>query len=141
MKTLVCFIIINFISSCNYFNKKPLNVNNEYLEVYYFKGSLRFPMQLNCNALHSKMFKEKVEYKKIEDDDYLKKFFIEFKKLKTVKEQTDIDVRMQIIYHTDKTIDTICMGEYFDVKVNGINKQDSKSFLNLIKNKIYLNQN
>jgi hypothetical protein len=136
---LLLYLIIPFLT-LNCISKKSDKENSQsdkYLEIFYLKEGLRYPMQLNCNALHGELLKNKVKFKKIEDIDFMDKFRNEFNKLKTSKEQRDIDVRIQIIYHNKKTIDTICMGEHFDIQVNGVNKDDSKSFLKMIKDETY----
>lgn len=101
------------------------------------KEGLRFPMQLNCNVVHSKLLKSKIKFKKIDDVNFMNQFTNQFNKLKTSNDQRDIDVRIQVVYHNKKIIDTICMGEHFDIKVNGVNKEDSKPFLKLIKDETY----
>lgn len=131
---IITFLTLNCISKKN----DTENIKSDkYLEVFYMKEGLRYPMQLNCSVLHGELLKNKVRYKKIEDIVLLDKFTNEFNKLKTSKEQRDIDVRIQVIYHNKKAIDTICMGDYFDIQVNGINKDDSKSFLKMIKDETY----
>ena len=131
---IITFLTLNCISKKN----DTENIKSDkYLEVFYMKEGLRYPMQLNCSVLHGELLKNKVMYKKIEDIVLLDKFTNEFNKLKTSKEQRDIDVRIQVIYHNKKAIDTICMGDYFDIQVNGINKDDSKSFLKMIKDETY----
>lgn len=132
-------VIISFLTF-NSISKKSDKENSQcdkYLEVFYLKEGLRYPMQLNCRVLHGELLKDKVKFKKIESINFMDKFRNEFNKLKTSKEQRDIDVRMQVIYHNKKTIDTICMGEHFDIQVNGENKDDSKSFLKMIKDETY----
>lgn len=125
------------ISMLNCSNIKKDNQSDKYLEVFYLKEGLRFPMQLDCNVVHGELLKDKVKFKKIDDVDFMNQFINQFNQLKTSKEQRGIDVRIQVVYHNKKAIDTICMGEHFDIKVNGINKEDSKPFLKLIKDGTY----
>ncbi|WP_163411043.1 hypothetical protein [Flavobacterium ajazii] len=133
---LLLYLIIPFLTF-NCISKKNSYENRKYIEVFYLKEGLRYPIQLNCNYLHSELMKKNVKYEKIDNQDFIKNFDKKYKALKTSKDQRNIDVRIQIIYHNDKIIDTICMGEHFDIQVNGINKEDSKGFLLMIKQKIY----
>jgi nitrate reductase beta subunit len=118
-------------------NIKKENQSDKYLDFFYFKGNKLFPFRINCKSIRSEMFKEDIKFKKVEDEEYFERFIKEYGKLKTDKEQSDIDTRIQIIFHNDKTVDTICMGSHFGIKINGVRKKDSKSFLNLVQEKMY----
>lgn len=83
------------------------------------------------------MFRDYIKYKKIKDVKYIERFTKEYKKLTTEEKQSGVDMRKQIIFHNGKITDTICMGSHFDIKINGVKKDDSKSFLNLIQEKMY----
>ncbi|THD30372.1 MAG: hypothetical protein DI588_16550 [Flavobacterium johnsoniae] len=130
MKFFSPFIVLICLISCL---KKTSQ--DQYLEVFFLKEGLRSPMAINCNALQGSILD--VNYKKIEDKKVFETFKEELKKLVNAKEQRDIDVRIQVVYHDKKIVDTICMGAYFDIKVNGINKEDSKKLLKTIKDEIY----
>lgn len=136
MKSILLTIIIFSALNCN-LNNKPEKIDNQYLEFFYFKGNKHFPFRINCKSIRSEMFREHIKYKKIEDTEYIERFKKEYEKLKTGKKQDEIDVRTQIIFHKGKTSDTICMGSHFGIKINGVRKNDSKSFLNLIQEKMY----
>lgn len=137
MKSIFLTIIIIFSAlNCN-IKSEPSKADNQYLEFFYFKGNKLFPFRLNCKSIRSEMFKDDIKYKKIEDREYIKRFVKEYEKLETEKKQNEIDVRMQIIFHNGKITDTICMGSHFGIKINGVRKNDSKSFLNLIQEKMY----
>lgn len=125
------------ISMLNCSNIKKENQSDKYLDFFYFKGNKLFPFRINCKSIRSEMFKEDIKFKKVEDEEYFERFIKEYGKLKTDKEQSDIDTRIQIIFHNDKTVDTICMGSHFGIKINGVRKKDSKSFLNLVQEKMY----
>ncbi|MBE8725386.1 hypothetical protein C4F50_10545 [Flavobacterium sp. KB82] len=116
---------------------ETLKSDNQYLEFFYFKGNKLFPFRLNCKSIRSEMFRDDVKYKKIEDEKYIERFIKEYEKLKIEEKQSEIDVRMQIIFHNGKITDTICMGSHFGIKINGVRKNDSKSFLYLIQEKMY----
>lgn len=134
MKIFSIFISTIFLLGC--FKSKNEEVNkNQYLEVFYLKEGMRSPMSINCSALQGSILD--VKYKKIEDKETFKIFKEEYKKLVDSKEQRDIDVRIQVVYHDEKIIDTICMGAFFDIKINGVNKEDSKKLLKKIKDEIY----
>lgn len=134
MKIFSIFISTIFLLGC--FKSKNEEVNkNQYLEVFYLKEGMRSPMSINYSALQGSILD--VKYKKIEDKETFKIFKEEYKKLVDSKEQRDIDVRIQVVYHDEKIIDTICMGAFFDIKINGVNKEDSKKLLKKIKDEIY----
>lgn len=133
LKAFFVFIVFFSLISFKATNKKVKN--NQYLEVFFLKEGLRFPMSINCSALQGSILD--VKHKKIEDKETFKIFKEEYKKLVDSNEQRDIDVRIQVVYHDEKIIDTICMGAFFDIKVNGVNKEDSKTLLKIIKDEIY----
>jgi len=134
MKIISIFVSTILLFGCLKKNNEEID-SKQYLEVYFLKEGIRTPMSLNCNALQGELME--VKYKKIDDKKIFKKFQNEYQKLNDSKEQRDIDVRIQVIYHDSKISDTICMGEHFDIKVNGVNKQDSKDLLRIIKDEIY----
>ena len=137
MKSIYIAIIIFSTLNCNIKNG-PLKTNNpQYLEFFYFKGNKLFPFRINCKSIRSEIFKKDIKFKKVEDEEYIERFIKEYERLKTDKEQSDIDTRIQIIFHNDKTVDTICMGNHFGIKINGVRKNNSKSFLNLVQEKMY----
>lgn len=134
MKIFVVFLGLILLTGCLK-NKNEKSNQNQYLEVFFLNEGTHSPMQINCHALQGSILD--VKYKKIEDQEIFNRFNDEYKKLVDAKEQRDIDVRIQVVYHNGKIIDTICMGAYFDIKVNGVNKEDSKRLLNTIKDEIY----
>ncbi|WP_291286996.1 hypothetical protein [Flavobacterium sp.] len=136
MKSIFLTIIIFSALNCNIKNE-PLKTGNKCLEFFYFKGNKHFPFRLNCKSIRSEMFRDDIKYKKIENSEYIERFTREYEKLKTEKKQNEIDVRMQIIFHNGRITDTICMGSHFGIKINGVRKIDSKSFLNVIQEKMY----
>ncbi|SHH88155.1 hypothetical protein [Flavobacterium defluvii] len=136
MKSIFLAIIIFSVLNCNVKNETS-KAGNQYLEFFYFKDNKLFPFRLNCKSIRSEMFRDDIKYKRIEDVKYIERFTKEYENLKTEEKQSEIDVRMQIIFHNGKITDTICMGSYFGIKINGVKKKDSKSFLNLIQEKMY----
>lgn len=136
MKSIFLVIIIFSVLNCNVKNETS-KADNQYLDFFYFKGNKLFPFRLNCKSIRSEMFRDEIKYTKIEDVKYIERFIKEYEKLKNEEKQSEIDVRMQIIFHNGKITDTICMGSHFGIKINGVKKKDSKSFLNLIQEKMY----
>jgi len=77
---------------------------------------------------------QKVE---IADEEFVQNFALLFNKLKDSKETRGINTRIRILYHHGVETDTICMGSYFTIFVNGQLKEDSPAFLKYIKDRIY----
>ncbi|MEC4048391.1 hypothetical protein OX284_003035 [Flavobacterium sp. SUN046] len=67
----------------------------------------------------------------------MKTFSTEFELLEKEEFQKSVDSRIQILYHHNSKVDTICMGDIFFISVNGELKKDSPSLVKLIKKSIY----
>lgn len=133
-KLFLVFFSLIFLNSCSHTGKKK---PYDYLEIYFLDPGLKFPMNIPCDALRSEMLKEKVRYKLIENEDSLKLFKHHFSTLKNDTASFNFDVKIQIIYHSLKKTDTICMGSNFNIAVNSVKKQESKDFHNFIRQNIY----
>ncbi len=123
----------------NHFERNASKVNkNEYLSVYFIQKGTTFPIRMDCNFTQDNgKYGDAMHYKKISDSIFLNIFFSEYNKLKISKESSNIDIRLKIYIHfNNKKVDTLCLGENYGIIKNGIEMNDSKVFLNLIKNKI-----
>jgi hypothetical protein len=123
-------LLIN-ISCKNEINDKP------FLEVYYLKQGIHFPMSINCNNINSPIFRKILKYKKITGDRFLNDFSKEIALLKKDEFQKSVDSRIKILFHHEKKVDTICMGEVFFISVNGELKKDAPALAKLIRDSIY----
>lgn len=132
--TFFALCLIALFSSCVNSEKKKTAI---FLEVYFLDPGLMFPMNINCQALRGEMLKGRVTYKLIDNEDSLKLFTHHYNQLKNDTVQSNFDVKIQVIYHHNKNIDTICMGSNFNISVNGVKKQESKVFHNFIRRIIY----
>lgn len=122
---------------CNQLDKKNTDSENLFIEVYYLKAGMHFPMSLGCNSLNSPLLSKDIKYKKLNSMDLLEQFDKEFNVLQKEEYQKDVDSRIKVLYHHNKRVDTICMGEIHFIAVNGELKKDSPKLLQLIKNEIY----
>jgi hypothetical protein len=130
MKYIVIYIAIFFISCTE--NKK----NEESLEVYYIRDGVNYPIDINCEAIRDKGFDEIREVKLIKEAEFISKFKILYKELKPSPSNKLFNVKMQVITHFEGQSDTICIGDFNQIAINGENKNDSKELKLLIKNEI-----
>lgn len=132
---LILLFLIVF--SCNNTSVKNKNINQDYyIEFFYHNQEAKYPMRFTCGELKSGNVNSKPNYKKIEDKKIVEKIVSYYSNLKNAKEDR-FDARIHFLVHTGKKVDTICMGEYFGIVVNGVTKEDSDVFLNFIKKEIY----
>lgn len=122
------------LCSCFNANKKS---DIDYVEIYYLQENMRYPMRIDCAWFHSELFNDKRKYVKIQDEQFIEKFDVLYQKLNGSKGIYKVDTRIQVVIHSDKKTDTICMGEHFSTSVNGERKKDSPELLKLIKESIY----
>ncbi|MGQ2982773.1 hypothetical protein [Flavobacterium sp.] len=93
-------------------------------------------MSIPCHAL---MENGSVSVEKVVIDDigFTEEFSLLYNNLQEPEKNNTIDTRIRILYHHGAQSDTICMGEYFGIMVNGQQKEDSPKLLKLIKDRIY----
>ena len=126
-----------FIKS-HYETKVSKVYKNDYLSVYFIQKGTTFPVRMDCSFTQDDgKSGDAMHYKRISDSIFLNIFFNEYNKLKISKEISNIDVRFKIFIHlNDKKVDTLCLGENYGIIKNGIEMNDSKVFLDIIKTKI-----
>lgn len=107
----------------------------KYLEIYYMGQNVLTAMNIPCNMIRPHIYNMKDM--KIYDERFVDDFASKYDELRDAKENESIDVRIKIFYHHGANTDTICMGEYFTIFVNGQQKEDSPELLKLVKDKIY----
>lgn len=110
--------------------------NNYYVEFHYYNQDTHFPMRLACGSLKSDNPNNGRNYKKLYDKEFVTKLVSYYSNLKNTKEER-FDARIQFLVHLPTKVDTICMGEYFGIVVNGTTKEDSEEFINFVKKEIY----
>ena len=130
MKNLI-FIALLLSFSCN---KKQ--EENRHIDIYYLGKNISYTFNIPCHMIQQPSLPG-VKYVTINDKEFMENFNLHFNTLKEPKEIYPLDARIKIIYYHNTQIDTICMGEYFSISVNGKPKQDSPQLLKLIKDKIY----
>ena len=138
MKTSVYTILICLFVFCS--NKKTEQKSfNESLECAFLQSGLRSPANISCDYLNSSDFKKYKHIKLIDNQKTLDEFKKKLKNLSSNKVQDNVDVRIQIIFSYHSKKDTICMGEYSGISINGSLMNDSKKFHNFIKEIIEYN--
>ena len=131
MKYIIVVFIAIFLMNCNGAIK-----NKESIEVYYIRDGVNYPIDINCEAIRDKGFDEIREELLINDPDFISKFKIQYRKLRPSNSNKTFNVKMQVITHFDKKSDTICIGKFNQISINGKNANDSNELILLIKNKI-----
>ena len=130
-------ILIILLFSCNNTKIKKVNKNQDYfIEFFYHDQGVKYPMRYTCGKLKSGNINSKPNYKKIKNKEYVQKIISYYSNLENNNEER-FDARIHFLVHHEKKVDTICMGEYFGIVVNGVTKVDSKEFIDFIKEEIY----
>lgn len=139
-KRIIYYLLILIFCLVNYscYNKQELKSKNNYLSVYFIQKGTTFPVRMDCSFTQDDgKSGDAMHYNRISDSIFLNIFFHEYNKLKISKEISNIDVRFKIFIHlNDKKVDTLCLGENHGIIKNGIEMNDSKVFLDIIKTKI-----
>jgi len=135
---LVLISVIVFLSCNKNTLKEDIKNQDFFVEFYYHNQGALYPMRYACGKLKSGNTNSNLNYKKIEGREFTEKVISYYSVLNNVNEER-FDARIHLLVHTQKSVDTICMGEDFGVVVNGITKEDSKEFINFIKSEIYGN--
>ena len=128
-KILAISILILFLIGCE--KKDPEN----YLEVFYLKPGMSYPMSVQCDWINSDFYKADAKYLKITDSEFISKFMKLYRNYETV-EKSSIDVRIQVLVHQKRIVDTLCLGEFFHTQINGETQNDNENLLKLLKTKI-----
>ena len=130
MRILILTAVL-ILSSCS-------NKSKEFIEVYYLREGLRFPMTLGCGIPQSKPSKsDTYYYKEISDESFIRELVRLYQKPPQPTEMDHVDARINILFHHNNRVDTICMGEHWGVAVNGEMKGDYPELLALVKKEIY----
>jgi len=122
------------------YNNLTFNNDNEdqdlFVEFFYHNKEAKYPMRYSCGKLTSGKTDSKPNYKRINDKKFTEKVISYYSNLKNSKDER-FDARIHLLVHSQKGVDTICMGMSFGIVVNGITKEDSEEFANFIKDEIY----
>ncbi len=126
---LLCCLLLSFCSS----EKHKNNNQRENIEVVFIQRGVQTPITIYCSMIETEWFEKAIHYKQIDDTNTLDKFKQIFLSLSKSTEQIDIDSRIRIIYSHDVIKDTICMGEFFGISINGIRMNESEDFHAYVK--------
>ena len=137
MKYKLILISIIILLSCKNITLDNENENQTFfVEFFYHNKGAKYPMRYTCGKLISGKTNSKPNYKKINNKEFTEKVISYYNNLKGAKDER-FDARIHFLVHSQKGVDTICMGETFGIVVNGVTKEDSEEFINFIKNTIY----
>ena len=126
---MIVFLMTNCIRRENNPKVEPSN----YLEVFYIKPGIHYPMSIHCDMLRSEFFKKERLEKVINDKKFVSQFLKIYKDYRPSEKESGKDIRIQIYVHYDKRVDTLCLGEHFYTFINGKRMNDSPKLLKLIK--------
>jgi len=136
MKYIIVILTTILFMNCNETIK-----NVESIEVYYIRDGVNYPIDINCEAIRDKGFDEIREELLINDPDFISKFKIQYRKLRPSNSNKTFNVKMQAITHFNDKSDTICIGTFNQISINGKNANDSKELMLLIKDKMGVTPN
>lgn len=137
MKYNLILISVIILLSCNNttFNKENKK-QDFFVEFFYHNQGAKYPMSYSCGKLMTGKTDSKPNYKRINDKKFTDKVISYYSNLKNAKNE-EFDARIHFLVHTEKGVDTICMGKSFGIVVNGVAKEDCKEFTDFIKEEIY----
>lgn len=106
------------------------------LDFKFIQSGVNVPFTVSCSVLNSDEFFKRKHSLSIDDVNIIEEFEKHLKLLSIDSLQSDIDVRIQVVFSHDKVKDTICMGEFFNISINGVKMKDSKEFHSFVKKMI-----
>ena len=125
---LITILFFVLLTSCN--SNKITSIDFHYTE-----PGISSPSQTSCN---SNLFVdlENIRYKKITNENFLNKFEQQLNDLKKSDEFSINSRIFALINYKDKNIDTLCIGEYRGICLNGNILSHNDDFHNLIMDEI-----
>lgn len=132
---IILFLLILTNFSCKE-NIKEESV--EFLEIDYLPPLATFSFVYDCEGLFKSLHDE--NYILVDDQKYLNQFKIYFSKL-TPKNNDTLrrDFRVKLIYHQKDHSDTICMGIFNGIVVNGQLMNEDENFTRFVSD--FVNKN
>lgn len=127
MKNIIVYLFCSFFLNCD--NKKE----SQYLEIYYMGPHISTPYSYSCSEIYEDESKEKINYKKIDDQQHVKTFISLFNEYKVYDDSSGINSRIKVLVHNKSKVDTLCLGEYFNTYKNGVKVKDNKKLLDFVK--------
>lgn len=128
VKWFVFLLIVTINMSCK---EKIKEENVEFLEIDYLPPLSTFSFVYDCEGLLKNLHDE--NYIVINNKEYLNQFKIYFSELTPKYNDTlTRDFRVKLIYHQKDKIDTICMGIYNGIVINGELMNESESFTEFV---------
>nr|WP_321230506.1 hypothetical protein [uncultured Psychroserpens sp.] len=127
------FITFSFLISIIFFScSSSTSIDN--IEFHYYKPGISTPAQNFCASI---LFvnSENVRYKKIANKPFLKKIENHLNKLKPSNESVNSRV-FALINYKSGNIDTLCIGEYRSLCLNGNFMSNNEDLHNLIMDEI-----
>jgi hypothetical protein len=128
MKNLAIFILCPLLFNC--YNN---NTTTDYIEIFYMGPNISTPFSYPCSMISKEALKDDINYKKIDDEQQVKKFMGLYNKYETTVDSGGVNIRIKILVHNSSKTDTLCLGEHFNTYKNGIKMQDNKQLLNYVK--------
>lgn len=107
----------------------------ERVKIVYLPEYSTFMVPVTCSSLEwvSHLKKEKI----VDNSRFTRLISDELKKLKPKEDRQYPDFRIKLMIKYQDRVDTLCMGEFFDVALNGQTMEDSPELLATIKRRIY----
>ncbi|MBN7811559.1 hypothetical protein J0A68_11400 [Algoriphagus sp. H41] len=107
----------------------------ERVKIAYLPEYSCFNVPVTCSSLEwvSGFNKEKIA----DDRRFTRLISDELKKLKPKEGRQYPDFRIKLMIKYQDRVDTLCMGEFFDVTLNGQAMEDSPELLAIVKRRIY----
>ena len=128
MKFLAVIIFL-FFASCEINKIEPI-------EISFIQTRTNFPMVFDCSMIQGELMKERIFRRTIDNQEFLKSFLKEYESLKEDTVQKSIDIRIQVLIKNNNSIDTLCLGEYFNTSINGKKMIDNPNLLKMLKNEL-----
>jgi hypothetical protein len=124
------------MTKCFRRENKPKVEQSNYLEVFYIKPGIHYPMSIDCDMVRGDFLKKDRLEIVISNKKFVSQFFKIYKNYRPSLKESGKDTRIQIYVHYNKRVDTLCLGEYFYTFINGKKMNDSPELLELVKKQL-----
>lgn len=131
-KYLICFLILAMFS-CNSSSKQ----NIEQVRVKYGPEETTVMVPVTCESIDYIFPDNLLKQKIISNKNFLQKLNEELSDLEQASEERNVDIRIKLLIDYPQKTDTLCLGEFFNIVLNGEQMEDKPELLNLVKSEVY----
>ncbi|WP_017732421.1 hypothetical protein [Nafulsella turpanensis] len=131
-KKYLLYILVLAMLSC-----KSSKEDIEQVRVKFGPEETTVMVPVTCESIDYIFPDSLLKQKTITDKRFLEKLGKELSSLEQASEERNVDIRMKLLIDYPKKTDTLCLGEFFNVVLNGKLMDDNPELLNLVKSEVY----